>query len=106
MVERGSSRSLIEAAQPLAGTARSWDCEHATHPRAMTATTTTRARRNGICPSWPPNRDWDGALSPSTQTSYTMPALPTGEVLWVRLYTYMSGNWVYYGDVPITAAAP
>ena len=46
------------------------------------------------------------ALLPPTQTSYTMPALPTGEVLWVRLYTYMSGNWVYYGDVPITAAAP
>jgi uncharacterized protein YkwD len=45
------------------------------------------------------------ALLPGSQTSYTMPALPTGEVLWLRLYSYMGGNWVYYGDVPITAAA-
>ncbi len=44
------------------------------------------------------------AVLPGTQTTYTMPALPSGKTLWVRLYTYMNGGWVHYGDVPITAA--
>ena len=43
------------------------------------------------------------ALLPPTQTSYTMPALPAGATLWMRIYTYMNGNWVHNGDVPFTA---
>jgi hypothetical protein len=40
---------------------------------------------------------------PSTQTSLTLPALPTGRVLWTRLYSYIAGSWNHYSDVSFTA---
>lgn len=45
------------------------------------------------------------ALLPPTQTSATMAALPAGKTLWARIYTYMNGNWVHYGDVTFTTSA-
>jgi len=41
---------------------------------------------------------------PSTQTSYPVPALPTGKTLWARIYSYIGGSWSYYSDVSFTAA--
>jgi hypothetical protein len=35
----------------------------------------------------------------SSVTSYGVPALPTGETLWARLYTEVNGAWVYYQDI-------
>jgi len=41
----------------------------------------------------------------STQTSYQVPALPTGKTLWARVYTYFGGKWAGFSDVSFTAAA-
>ena len=45
-----------------------------------------------------------GGLS-STQTSYQTGPLPVGETLWLRVWTYVSGAWLYEQDVSFTAAA-
>jgi hypothetical protein len=39
-----------------------------------------------------------GALSAST-TSYGVPALPTGETLWARIWTEVNGSWSYDQDI-------
>jgi hypothetical protein len=41
---------------------------------------------------------------PSTQTSYTLPALPAGTVLWARVSSYIDGSWNHYNDVSFTTA--
>jgi hypothetical protein len=41
---------------------------------------------------------------PGTQTSYAVPALPVGQTLWARLYSYIGGSWNHYTDVSFTAA--
>ena len=42
---------------------------------------------------------------PATQTSYTVPSLPSGQTLWARIYSYIDGSWLHYSDVSFTAAA-
>jgi PKD repeat protein len=42
-----------------------------------------------------------GLLSASTST-YKVPALPTGQTLWARLYTEVAGNWDNYQDITFT----
>jgi hypothetical protein len=42
---------------------------------------------------------------PPTQTSYSVPALPTGTTLWARIYSYIAGSWSHYSDVSFTAAS-
>jgi hypothetical protein len=44
-----------------------------------------------------------GPLPPS-QTSYTVPALPAGRILWARIYSYIAGSWLHYQDISFTAA--
>lgn len=39
-----------------------------------------------------------GGLSAST-TSYTLPPLPVGTMLWARVWTEVNGAWAYYSDV-------
>jgi hypothetical protein len=41
---------------------------------------------------------------PATQTSYSISALPVGEKLWARIYSYIAGGWGHYSDISFTAA--
>lgn len=41
---------------------------------------------------------------PSTQASYQPPALPTGQTLWARVYSYIASSWDHYSDVRFTTA--
>ncbi|MDQ1426815.1 MAG: hypothetical protein QOK39_291 [Acidimicrobiaceae bacterium] len=41
----------------------------------------------------------------SPQTSYQVPALPGGKVLWARMYSFIAGSWNHYVDISFTAAA-
>ena len=45
-----------------------------------------------------------GALSART-SAYPVPALPTGQTLWARLYTKVAGDWRNWQDVPFTVSA-
>jgi hypothetical protein len=40
----------------------------------------------------------------SPQTSYQVPALPAGKVLWARMYSFIAGSWNHYIDIRFTAA--
>jgi hypothetical protein len=44
------------------------------------------------------------AILPSTQTSYNVPALPTGSTLWARIRTRGSDGLWRFTDVSFTAA--
>lgn len=46
----------------------------------------------------------NSGLLPGSQTSYTVPALPTGKHLYARVYSYIAGNWNHFSDVSFTAA--
>jgi hypothetical protein len=47
----------------------------------------------------------NSGILPSTTTSFAVPALPTGKVLWARVYSLIGGSWVHFNDVSFTAAA-
>jgi hypothetical protein len=44
-----------------------------------------------------------GLLQPN-QTSFAVPALPSGKTLWARVYSYIANSWTHYNDVSFTAA--
>lgn len=46
----------------------------------------------------------NSGVLPANETSYAVPALPTGKTLWARVYTYIGGNWNRFTDVSFTAA--
>jgi hypothetical protein len=39
---------------------------------------------------------------PATQSSYSVPALPTGQTLYARIYTEINGNYNSYEDITFT----
>ena len=46
----------------------------------------------------------NSGVLPVSQTSYNVGALPSGKVLWARIFTFLGGNWNSYRDVSFTAA--
>ena len=42
---------------------------------------------------------------PAAQTSFQPPALPSGQTLWARLYSYIGGNWHRHVDISFTVTA-
>lgn len=49
------------------------------------------------------NMDNSGLL-PSTQSSVTVPALPSGKTMWARVYSYIDGSWAHYNDISFTSS--
>ncbi|MDQ6949935.1 MAG: CAP domain-containing protein, partial [Actinomycetota bacterium] len=41
----------------------------------------------------------NSGLLPGSQSSYTAPALPAGQTLWARVYSWINGSWAHWDDV-------
>ncbi len=46
----------------------------------------------------------NSGVLPASQSSYGVPALPTGQTLYARIYTLIGGGWNNYQDITFTAA--